>query len=414
VEPVRLVDRFARFVAAVCLAASVGAVARAQTDTSTPEVFEKLDPYSRAKPELLEKAGYVSFGPFPIAEGIETKEVEEVLGGLHVLWVETAHFRLGSLLATYRRGTDDIEEKKLGDELARLAKLLPRVRKDVREIDPWLRMHLYALRLEEQYADFESRAGVTDADFTRRASTPEKPAPDMGPGPYLGNEHKFVVLLCEQDSQAQRFARRWIDGRESSWYRTILPGGAWYFALSAESVRKMGTKLDSALHGMLACGVAYELCDGFRGRKRIQPFWLKQGLGLQYGRAAEPRWCMHIERDSTEPDDQTWRWEERLHALVTNRFVPAWDEMLAWKDGEKLDARQHMTAWSRVAWLQETDPKAFRELLRLVSEPSAPDAPAPPWDAAGHARALQAAYGRSPKELDDAWRKWALRKYPRK
>ncbi len=389
----------------------------AQTDTSTPEVFEAIDPYTKARPELIERAGYVSLGPFQIAQSIETKEVEEVLGGLRVLWVETAHFKLGSLLQTYRRVTDDFEEKKLAEELARLAKKLPRVRKDVREIDPWLRLHLYAQRLEEQYADFQTRVGVTDATFAAKPASAPSTGPNMGSGPYLGLERKFVVLITEQKGQLQRFARRWIGPQESSWYRKVLPGGAWFFGTSAQSTKEMGTKLDSALHAMVAAGLTYELCDGFRGGVAIRPLWFKHGLGLVYGRKAEPRWCVFVQRDSPEPDDQTWRFEERLNGLVANKFVAGWDEMLAWKDGAEFEARHHMTMWSRVAWLAETDPTAFRTLAMRLSDPPTPSAASPTDDAgvnAGQVAAVRAAYGKTTADLDESWRKWVLKKYPKK
>lgn len=403
-----------RLLSIACVALLSSVALQAQDEGSTPEVFEKIDPYTRDKPEIVERAGYVSMGPFQIAESLDTPEVEEVLGGLHVLWVETAHFRLGSLLHSYRRGTDDLEEKKLSIELARLAKSLPRVRKDVRELDPWLRMHLYAQRLEEQYADFQARAGVTDADFATQPATTPNEKPDMGPGPYLGNERKFVVLLTERSSQLQRFARRWIGPDESSWYRARLAGGAWFFGAAAEIPEKMGTTLDSALHALVASGLAYEFCDGLRGSVRIQPLWLKHGLGLAYGRTAEPRWSIHVMRDSPEPDDKSWQWEPRLGALLANDFVPTWAEMMSWKDGSKLQARDHMTAWSRVVWLEETNPKAFASLLLQMSAPG----PAADSDAKTPADAaptpLEAAYGKTPEQLDEAWRKWARRKYPRK
>ncbi len=399
-----------------CLVLLMAVAAHAQDEGSTPEEFEKVDPYTRGKPELLERAGYVSMGPFQIAESLDTPEVEEVLGGLHVLWVETPHFRLGSLLHSYRRGTDDIEEKKLSGELARLAKSLPRVRKDVRELDPWVRMHVYAQRLEEQYAEFQLLAGVKDADFAPQPAAAPGEHRDMGPGLYLGNERKFVVLLTERTSQLQRFARRWIGPEESSWYRARLPGGAWFFGAPAEVTQQMGTTLDSALHALVATGLTNELCDGLRGSQRIQPLWLKHGLGLAYGRAAEPRWCVHVPRESTQPDDKTWQWEPRLNALVANDFIAPWHEMLEWKDGRKLEARDHMTAWSRVAWLEETDPKAFAALLLAMSAPTAVPSGDPTSKPAGPdaTTVLQAAYGKTPEQLDEAWRKWVRRKYPRK
>lgn len=405
-------------VLALCATAlAIGTNAHAQTDTSTPEPFEAIDPYTKAKADLVERAGYVSLGPFQIAESLETKEVEEVLGGLRVLWVETAHFKLGSLLHTYRRSTDDFEEKRLGEELGRLAKKLPRVRKDAREIDPWLRVHLYAQRLEEQYADFQARLGVTDASFAQKPAVAPTAAPNMGPGPYLGLERKFVVLLTEQKSQLLRFAQRWIGPNESSWYRKVLPGGAWFFGATADGPREMGTKLDSALHAVVASGVAYELVDGFRGNTMSRPLWFKHGLGLVYGRKADARWCMFVQRESTDADDQTWRWEERLNGLVTNKFVASWDEMLGWKDGPEYEARHHMTMWSRVAWLLESDEAQFRALAMKLTEPPATGAQAPTEDAAVTAReiaAVRTACGKTTAELDEAWRKWVLRKYPKK
>ncbi len=386
-------------------------------DTSTPEVFEAVDPYTKGKAEALDRAGYVSMGPFLFSEGIQTKDIEESLGGVRVLWVETAHFKLGSLLQTYRRGTDDIEEKKLADELHRLSKKLPRVRPQVRELDPWLRLHLYAQRLEEEYADFEARIGVTDADFTGKPTGDLNPANDMGPGRFLGCEMKFTVLLTERNAQLGRFARRWLKSGETAWYVAQLDGRSWFFGVAAEVMQAAGAPLDSALHALVATGVAEAFVYGFRATKTKRPLWLLQGISLAFGRKAEPRWCVFVPRDSEGPDDQTWLWEERVNGLVTNKFVPAWDEMFAWTDPNKLEPRGHMTAWSRVAWLSETDTPHFQKYVHAVTNrlEGDPQAAASPEAEAERQRKLFAdVFGKSPAELDEAWRKWVRRKYPKK
>src|SRR5260221_3805982 len=113
------------------------------------EVFEKTDPYTRGAKEELARAGYASLGPFHWADGIETQDIEETFGGLRVLWVETAHFKLGSTLPTYECPPDDLEKTRLKDELARLGKRLPRARREAAKLDPWLRLHLYAQPLDE-------------------------------------------------------------------------------------------------------------------------------------------------------------------------------------------------------------------------------------------------------------------------
>jgi hypothetical protein len=410
-------SRLGARIATLLWLAALAAPAPAQQEpgSSTPEAFEATDPYTKGKREALDKAGYFSFGPFPLAEGIQTADVEEVLGGVRVLWVETAHFKLGSLLHTYRRGTDDHEEKRLSGELRRLAKTVPRIQANARELDPWLRLHLYAQRLEEQYAEFQALAGVTDADFGG------KPAADaeesLGPGKYLGSEMKPSVILTEKPTQIDRFARRWIQTGESSWYRARLPGGSWFFGVAADVVREMGTPLDSALHALVASNASYGLSSAFRGTLHSRPLWLQHGLALHQGRKIEPRWCMYVPRDSPGPEDESWRWEQRLAGLVANDFVAGWDEMLEWPTTNKLEARHHMTAWSRVAWLAQTDRAGFQALLRAAcARPQAPgkDPASPVYPPENQRKLLQECLGKSPAELDVAWRRWVKKEYPRK
>jgi hypothetical protein len=386
-------------------------------ETSTPEVFEAVDPYTKGKPELLERAGYASMGPFLFSEGIKTQDVEESLGGVRVLWVETAHFKLGSMLRTYRRCTDDLEEKQLAEELHRLSKKLSRVRPQARELDPWLRLHLYAQRLEDEYADFEARAGVTDADFTGKPTGDTNPDHDMGPGRFLGCAMKFTVLLTENGTQLDRFARRWLKSPETAWYIADLQGGSWFFGAAAEVMQKAGAPLDSALHALVATGVAECFMYGYRDTSTTRPIWFLHGIALAFGRKAEPRWSVYLPRDSEGPEDQTWLWEERVNGLVTNKFVPTWDEMFAWKDPNALEPRGHMTAWSRVAWLMETDATGFQKYLHAVTNPieSDPKQAAGPEDEPERQRKISAAVlGKTPAELDEAWRKWVRRKYPKK
>lgn len=411
--------RFVNELRAIALAvALVAPHAPAQTppESSTPEVFEAVDPYTKGKPEALDRAGYVSLGPFPLADGIPTSDVEETLGGLRVLWVETAHFKVGSLLHSYRRGTDDQEEKTLLAQLKRLGKKVPRIQPQARIVDPWARLHLYAQRLEDLYAEFQGFAGITDADFALPRPPGADPAFPMGPGVHLGSEMKLSVLLLEKRTQVERVAKRWIQAGDSSFYRRRLPGGSWLFMASAEVVRDMGTPLDSALHALVATGVSYTMSSAFRGALHVRPVWFEHGLALEQGRRVEPRWCMFVLRDSVDPDDETWLWEQRLAALVHNDFVASWDEMLGWAATD-LEARHHITAWSRVDWLRETNAAGFTRLLRAFSDPAeepGADPAAPGFPAQVQARRIQAVLGKTPAELDEAWRKWVRKNYTRK
>lgn len=374
-----------------------------------PESFEKVDPYTRGEKDEIARAGYESLGPFRFAEDLQTKDIEETIG-TRLLWVETAHFKLGSLLGTYTVPPDDREKEKLRDELGRLAKKLPRVRRESGKLDPWLRLHLYAQRLEEQYSDFLSRFGLREEEFPALAKNEIGP---MGRGPYLGQESKFTVLLTAKSSQLARFLKRYCNLEELGSYRTPLPGGTWFFGTSAETLKNLGTELDSALHGLLAEQLARNLCDGLRGGQGVRSPWFTHGLGLWYQRRIEERWNVDVPRVSPGNEDDSWRWEPRLSGLVANGFVPSWQEMLDWRDIGKLEARQHLTAWSRVGWLLAQEKADLRGFLFAISDPEEASSSGT-TPAERDTRALKTGFGKTPAELDEAWRKWVQRKYPKR
>ena len=372
------------------------------------EVFEKIDPYTRGAKDELARAGYASLGPFHWANGIETQDIEETLG-IRILWVETAHLKIGSTLPTYEvPSADEREKDRVKDELTRLAKKLPRVRKDATKLDPWLRLHLYAQRLEEQYSAFEARFGLKDADFEPAAAGAAGAHPDLGPGRYLGEPLKFTVLLTHKSAPLARFGKRWLGREEQGYYRGRLEGGSWFAGASVELLKQIGAGQDSALHGAIVYALVENFCDGFRGTGRMGPLWWKHGLALCFSRAVEDRWAIHVPRLETGSEVDAGRWDLRLRALVENKFVPGWNEMLAWPLDAALEPGSHMAAWSRVSWLLGLEKADLRGFLVAMSESAGETG------LEAQQKALLSGFGKTPGELDEAWRKWVLKKYPKR
>ncbi len=56
------------------------------------------DPYTKMKPAAMKAAGYEKFGPFEITNTHTTADVEDLIGAKWMLWVETRHFKIGSIL----------------------------------------------------------------------------------------------------------------------------------------------------------------------------------------------------------------------------------------------------------------------------------------------------------------------------
>ncbi|HVS20064.1 MAG TPA: hypothetical protein VMT18_15780, partial [Planctomycetota bacterium] len=356
------------------------------------EAFAEVDP--RTGGEGYERLGYVRVGPLVLPGPSTSEEVQQVLGGVPMLWVETEHFQLGSSLKTYRLQGDGDERDKLAAEFKALEAGLGRFKHPRSELDPWMRLHLAAQRLETIHAEFVDTFGLADVAFG-------PPAAGMGAGPHLGQKSKFLVLLLEKSGSLARYTRRFTGNEQLFSYRYGFTDGGYFFGLAAESLRQNGYALDATLHTTMAFGVVNNLCDGFRATWGAAPLWFKYGLGHVWSRRIDPRWNLY-EGGSGHVDlrDDAWVWEPRIRGLVENGVYPSFEEMLAWQRWDEMKQRDHMMAWSRAAWLLErkqSDPHAF---LMGVTQP----APEGQWDvppelrAARQAAAFVSAFGGTPAE----------------
>lgn len=393
----------------LCVSSPRGA-AQKQED-SRDEVFEKVDPYTGGTTAGIERAGYVSLGPFPWCEGVRTEDIEEVVGR-RMLWVETAHFKIGSTLATYRDKSDKKEDKQLAAELERLKTRFPAATMPRAKIDPWLRLHLYAQRLEDVHAWFVQTFKVDEKAF---AAPPDRWQPPMGDGPWLGQPLKFTVLLFEKQASQGRYVSRWLKREAPASLRERLPGGTLCLVTNAEVLRGFGFELDAALHCSVAADVTLNLVDGFRN-SFAAPFWFKQGLAHVASRRIDERWTVFAKGTIREKPD-SWKWEPRVYGLVTNGFVPSWKTMAGWTRWEDLDAAAHMTCWSRVSWLLSIEGADVHGYLMELTTPVPANIGAAERDAIVVQRqdpALAKAFGKVGAEMDTAWREHVNKSYARK
>jgi hypothetical protein len=166
-----------RHIASACLiaASTLAPAALAQHgEKGELEAFEAVDPYTKGEREKMQRLGYVTYGPFPWVGAHRTPDITETLGGVEILWVETEHFRIGSSLNTYKIGNDKRERALIEADLELLEERLGRLKPPKKQLDPWLRLHLYAQRAETCYAQFMEQIGKTDADFPKKGIFPRE------------------------------------------------------------------------------------------------------------------------------------------------------------------------------------------------------------------------------------------------
>ena len=377
------------------------------------------DPYTRHDPEAMETAGYVSLGRMDWGDDHDTRGIEQVLGAVQVLWVETAHFRIGSSLPELKITKE--EKVKLQEELKRLKKRVPRVKDRTRVLDRWLRLHLYAQRLEELYAEFSELLGVTDTDFPADAATAaaRDPAqPFMGNGPYLGRPDKFAVLLLEKKSSLGRYSKRYGQGQPTDGSSPLSLGfhgrGSLGFVTTAEFFRGR-FEADAALHGHLFWNVTNMLLNGFKDYYHTTPRWLAEGLGHCFAReVAEdfPTFSQINEPMSIvlEEDD----WGAKVRSRVRVDFYPPAKELMRWKRGVPLEFANHLMMWSRVDYLRQAEPEGFRRFVHALKAPIPVEPGRSPTLEEIFERqeiALKEALGYDAAGFDKAWAKWVLKNY---
>lgn len=379
-----------------------------EPENREPEVFAAVDPWTRG--EGFERLGYRRAGSMVLPGPTTTEEVGEVLGGVPMLWVETEHFKLGSSLKTYRLQGDRDEKQKLEREFELLAQKLGRFKAPRNELDPWLRLHLAAQRLETLHAEFTATFELGDTAFG-------PPAKGMGAGPYFGQKEKFLVLLFETSSSIARYTRRFTDQEQTFSYRFGFRDGGYVFGIAAEALRQNGYALDAVMHTAMAFGVVNNFCDAFRGTWGAVPLWFKYGLGHAWSRRIDPRWSLYEGGNGhVEQREDAWRWEPRVRGLVENGVYPSFAQMLAWQRWDELEPRDHRMAWSRTAWLLEREQSRPRAFLMGVTEP-APKGQAevsPELRSQRQVAALAAAFGGTPEALELEWVEHVRKRYPRK
>ncbi len=400
-----------RFLLAALFSLWMPLALRAQ-DTALEE-FEAIDPYTKGQPELMKLLGVEAFGPIAWSGTQRSPDVKAALGGIDVIFIESANFRLASTLESYKLGEDREDKLWLNSQLAEFKKLFPK-HKYGTKIDPWLRAHLWILRLEKWHAEFTSTFGLTYDDFTNLEKRAKRGEP-MGAGPYLGQKEKFTVLLSQKRSALGRYLRQYA-GIETEYSYRFQHEDSYFFGSNFELLEENERGFEIAFAAGVAASLTANFVDALRDSRNVAPEWFRYGLAHAAARRVDPRWNQWgAGGDPTSEDDDSWKWEPRVLGLAKNKVAPPWSEMMAWTKLDQIKPRDHMVVWSRVEWLLEERKDKARELLLAFTKPIADWGPKrDELRVEQHKAALRDVLGATEEELDEAWRNWALRTYAKK
>jgi hypothetical protein len=409
--------------AASILLLSVMTPAQAAPSAAAQDKLPKwrIDPFTKNKPDAMTKAGYVSYGPFPFGNLAEkttqSTQIDEALQHVDILWIETAHFRIGCNLPAWTVPMDPETRGKIRKELEQLQQKLPTVDPKAKILTPWLRAHLMAQRLENLYTEVSTLFGVKDEDFPTDPSKVVRQAGAryMGYGPYLGMKDKYLVLLFDKLGPFRQYLKDFI-GRDQKFPQR------WHFKEASSLLFSVATecddghlKHDTAMHCAIGFNVGQNLLDGFRYYSYDLPVWLREGFSHWMLRRIDPKWNQFDQNEGSVADMKTaWKWDVYCRSMIASpgKFA-AFPEAFAWRDFGNITFNDHVAIWSRMDWLMSMGPEKWQKFLFLIK--GRVDAQ---WfpdqnDLVGAVRdALQEAYGISVLDFDRRWMEWVKATYP--
>lgn len=394
---------------ALCLlAATTAAIAQAPSVRATV----RPDPYTQGDAAALKKAGYASLGPFPFGTGHTSETVAELLGTEPLLWIETAHFRLGCALSALSLKNEepwrDEWVSRLKGELKRLAARLPRVKTDTKELDPWLRAHLMAQRLEDLYAEALANLGLPENQFPTAADDPGDAEHFRGLGPHFGMPQKFTILLVKKASSHARYTRA-FQQREIADPIRYHDGafGCMYWGASEETADGL-FRQDFPLHAHLAFNVAHNLYTCYRGYGHDLPPWFVTGLAHWHARRISPRFPTYDRKDDRDKDQRSafWEWDKRVPGLLKNGSFEPVEKLLDRTNAGAFGIEQHIQSWALVDFLMAEHKAEAMRFLHSLKDPfhARRQAPTEVELKVRQTDALRANLGWTAADFEQAWR----------
>ena len=366
---------------------------------TTPEVC----PWCKNDPALMAKAGVISHGPIPIGP----KGSDDIVANYSAtqwVFIETPHLRWASSLGT---ATVDLKDKpRVEAELARLRILLPTVPEKVKKLDPFLRLHLFAMRGEEFYTRFQSLLHVTDADFPAQR---QLKGPYMGNGRFLGEADKFEIVIHNTRATHVPFTQSFTGAGVTDSVR-------WHFhdlhkMIVSVPAEDPDLRQDRWLFPHVAHNLSHLFFCAYKHFSYDPPIWLDEGLAHAMEKEVDPasnttdgeEGSLH---DRTGPED----WFKAARLVEAGGKDRSLADFLHAKAFGELDMPANIIAWSKVRFLLDTEPEKFAKFLGVVKGQ---------LDAKGvpngenlddlQRKSMRDLWNWTPADFDAAWKVWLKR-----
>ena len=335
------------------------------------------DPYTAQNPKAMAKLGVIGYGPLTWADNKRTTDIEKVLGEGRVLWMETEHFKIGCNFGFVGGPKDSVARRLMKADLKRLNKKCSKIPASKSKLGPWLRMHLYAQRAEDMYAEFAEMTGRDEA------------------GKYLGNKEKFLLLLFQKKSDLARYMST-FGNRKSQQSQRLQHYGTGHFSTVMTAEGDDGPRDNETVNAQFRFFMTQMFLDAVGGA----PMWLSRGLAHNYERQI-PCNMINCGIKANESVDSSTQYQWAKKVLKRSRFEGLCLPFVKLANETDLGYYGSLQAWSVADYMLQ-DKAKFAQFLQMVLGK---------YSRSRQIQALEAVFGMDPETFDLAWRKWVKKNY---
>ena len=363
-------------------------------------------PWCHGDPALMEVAGIVSHGGFEFAAPpTDTTAVDQFFGGKDIYWIESAHFELGLCVGAHKVGPD--ESKRVRAELTELSEVLPEVNPKERVLEPFMRTHLYAHRVEKMWARFLELMHVKESDFPDGRTQWDMTTPYWGEGSYVGMKSKFELLVLPTASDQVGFLMQQfgLSIRRTQRWHDLVRGSM----IVVTNVSENELLEDQRIYGHVVFNLSINLLDGFKHYSYETPCWLREGLGHFMEREINPRFNTYdASEGSLGVKVNKEDWDGEVKQLIAGGKAPRVAEMSQLKTYAEFEMRHHYASWSMTKFMVTTNPQGYACLNgKIHGRKRADGFPAAEELLDAQRAAFPECFGMNYAQFDEAWRAWA-------
>lgn len=364
-----------------------------------------LCPYCGGEPARMAAAGLRSHGGFAFGS-TDTAAVDKLLASVDLYWIESEHFEIGLGLGSYK--PKQSESKSIRAELTELAKVLPEVKPKTRMLDPWLRAHLYAWRVERTWDRWVELIRVDPGVFPTAEAPKLIGAPYFGEGPYLGQKGKYELLVLPTPELQVSFLKSHFGlsvERSQRW--NVIERDT---LISVTNLSENDLRTDTALHGHVAFNLTALMLDGFKHYSYDVPRWLTESLAHLAEREISPDFNTFDKSEGATPERSKKKdWDKEVKKLLQTEKAPRLAQIASVRTFAEFSLADHHTMWSMAVYMTEDHPEALACLINGIKgrrdSTGMPDG-SNIFDV--QRNLFRTCFGMTYGQFDQAWSAWAL------